>query len=379
MITAPETVQERIGLILPLTGPMASIGARMRDAAQLALPADKGVILDVYDETQEGGPVKAASNAVKAGDKIVLGPITSGSTEKVADVLQVSNVPELAFTSDIRQARPGVWVMGLTPEQQVNRLVESALSEGRKSFAAFLPDNALGHAMGEALAAICQKKGLNVPQVVYHTDNIDSINGSFETLLDIKNDPNADAKPQENTQPSAIDPLGGDISEKTDDSKKPLKPAFDALLLGDTGLNLGHIINILQKYDISTSKVRIMGPMLWKAFDGKLGALKGAWYPAFDDRQRGRYIQKYVEVYHTQPSPVTDFAYDAAALAGALTREHKLDKANLTRKNGFMGLNGTFWLKENGHVKRNLVIYQILPGGGARMIVPKASGSHQKK
>lgn len=375
LLTGEELPKQkpRVGLILPLTGPQASIGLRLREAALLALPNGKEPGLDIFDETQEGGATGAAYKALKAGDKIVLGPLTSGSTEKVAEVLQTAGVPELAFTSDLQQARSTVWIMGLTPEQQVKRLVDAAQAEGRKSFAAFLPDNALGHAMGNALVALCQQSSLELPKVAYHADDENAINTALASFMGQMgaSSGNSDGA-QSSSEPSAIDPLGSEAPAPPVGEKKTpsVKPSFDALLLGDTGLALGHVIDALQERQIGAPQVRIMGPMLWKSFDGKLGALQGAWYPAFDDRLRERYVQNYQAAYHTYPSPVSDFSYDAAALAGALVRDNKLDKANLTRPNGFAGLNGTFWLKSDGHVERSLVIYQILPGGGARMVVP---------
>lgn len=359
----------RVGLILPLTGAQASIGLRLREAALLALPSGKEPGLDIYDETAEGGATGAAYKALKSGDKIILGPLTSSSTEQVANVLQPAGVPELAFTSDVQQARPTVWIMGLTPEQQVKRLVSAAQSEGRKSFAAFLPDNALGHSMGNALVLVCQENGLEPPKLVYHANDETSINTAFASFMDQQTHSDAATAPVA-SEPSAIDPLGGEAPPEQAEKAPSSKVTFDALLLADTGLALGHVIDALQTRHIGAPQVRILGPMLWKSFDGKLGALKGAWYPAFDDRLRERYVQKYQAAYHTYPSPVSDYAYDSAALAGALARDNKLDKANLTRPNGFSGLNGTFWLKDDGRVERSLILYQILPGGGARMVVP---------
>lgn len=376
---------QRIGLILPLSGSRAAIGMRMREAARLALPEGQMPEMDIFDSAQAGGAEKAAHDALAAGDRIVAGPLTAGETAQVADILQPAHVPELAFTSDVQQARPGVWTMGLTPEQQVHRLVDASVAEGRKRFAAFLPDTALGHAMGEGLVAACQEENLEPPKVVYHNDQAEDISSKMADLSAIRSRQAAHDKGDVSSlssedQPSAVNPVpdsansappadGAADAAKTGGKVEP--PPFDALLLGDTGLNLARVITSLKTDHIdSTGPVRILGPMLWRSFDGKLGDLRGSWYVAFDPKQRNGYVQRYQAAYRHAPSPVTDFSYDAVALAAALTRQNALDVESLTRTDGFMGVNGVFRLRADGRVVRDLGIYQILPGGGGQLVIP---------
>lgn len=383
---APQPVEKpaRVGLIVPLSGPHAAIGLRLRDAARLALPDNQPPPMDVFDSAQPAGPAHAAQQALEAGDSIVLGPLTAGDTQAVSSVLQPANVPELAFTSDVAQARPGVWVMGLTPEQQVRRLVDAARVEGRKRFAAFLPDTALGHAMGEGLTLACQEAGLDVPQITFHSSDINDITQKMAQLSrrPVASAGTAQGAATAESGPSAIDPLNeGD--EMTVSSSRPAQkdqtastpsevspPPFDALLLGDTGLDLARVIDALKNNQLLVPQVRILGPMLWRSFDAKLGDLRGAWYVAFDEKQRSGYVQSYQNAYQQKPSPVADFAYDAAALAGALIRQNKLNVATLTQREGYLGVNGLFHLRPDGRMIRALGIYQIAPGGGSQLIVP---------
>ncbi len=385
--TAPVLVEKpaRIGLIVPLSGPHAAIGQRMRDAARLALPENQTPSMDVFDSAQPEGPVHAARQALAAGDKIVLGPLTAGDTQAVASVLQPVSVPELAFTSDVAQAKPGVWVMGLTPEQQVRRLVDAARLDGRKRFAAFLPDTALGHSMGEGLTLACQEAGLETPQIAFHSSDLNDITQKMAQLSHHSlagGTGAAQASPGAESGPSAVDPLndGDEIgasavkSEHTDQptgaASEASPPPFDALLLGDTGLDLARVIDALRTNQLLVPQVRILGPMLWRSFDAKLGDLRGAWYVAFDEKQRSGYVQSYQNAYQQKPSPVADFAYDAAALAGALIRQNKLNVATLTQREGYLGVNGLFHLRPDGRMTRALGIYQIAPGGGSQLIVP---------
>ncbi|MBS1074919.1 penicillin-binding protein activator [Gluconobacter sp. Dm-73] len=373
-----------VGLILPLTGRNASYGMRMRDAAKLALSAKGSPALDVHDTNGPGGTEQAVRDALARGDAILLGPLTATETAAAAPLAINAGKPELAFTSDSTQARPGVWVMGLTPEQQVRRMVDAARATGRKTFAAFLPDNAFGHAMGDGLARACRDAGLKDPQIVFHTMDAQNIDDGLKTLSAIETrQPAAPVVVETPSGPSAIDPTG----EATPDAAAPAgtpspaptpaaqpapipPPPFDALVLADTGLELGRVITALQADHIDSSQVQIMGPALWKAFDGKLGALHGAWYAAPDAHDRLGYVAQYRALYKQAPSPVSDFAYDAAALAGSLIRQGGVTVEALTRPDGYMGVDGLFRLRPDGHVTRALAIYQIQRGGGARIVVP---------
>jgi ABC-type branched-subunit amino acid transport system substrate-binding protein len=144
----------RVGLLLPLSGANAGLGHAMLQAAQLAVDAGgtPRVTLDPQDTagTPEGA-ANAARQAIAAGDGMLVGPVTAPETAAAGPVATAASVPMLAFTSDPAQARPGIWTLGITPGQQVRRLVAAAQSENRSRFAAVLPDSPLGVAMADAM------------------------------------------------------------------------------------------------------------------------------------------------------------------------------------------------------------------------------------
>src|ERR1700751_2244270 len=97
------------------------------------------------------GAAAAARAAIADGCGLILGPLTSPETAAVAPIARAANVAVLAFTNDPSQAQPGVWTLGITPGQQVRRLVAAAQGQGKSQFAGLLPDNDFGHAMAQAL------------------------------------------------------------------------------------------------------------------------------------------------------------------------------------------------------------------------------------
>ncbi|WP_428396072.1 penicillin-binding protein activator [Lichenicoccus sp.] len=357
----------RVGVLLPLTGANAVLGQAMLKSAQLALASPGSPPLDAQD-TAAGGAAKAAQAALDAGDGILLGPLTSLNTAEASPIARSAKVPMLAFTSVVAEAQPGVWVLGITPEQQVRRLVFAAKAEGRMHVAAFLPDNALGNAMAASLDQACADAGLPPPNVVQHGGTMEGINAAMRALADFA-DRRGAIEQKIKDDKASDDPVVRAQADALAQTPIP-PPPFDALLLADTGVQLQEVISVLRYYDVTSTQVRIMGPGLWSAFAGKLGALSGAWFADPDDQDRLGFVQRYQAAYGVAPKPLADISYDAAALARSLAQSGGYSFDALTRPDGFAGVDGTFALQPDGHVRRGLAIFQIQPGGGAAIVQP---------
>ena len=363
---AAAPTSTKVGILLPLSGGNAQLGHDMLQAAQLALASPGSPELDPYDTAP--GATAAAQAAVASGDGILLGPLTSSNTADAAPVATGAGVPMLAFTSDVARAQVGVWVLGETPEQQVHRLVFAAKAEGRSRLAALLPGNALGKAMAASLVQACADAGLPPPRVVQHDESMGSINAQMRSLADFANRRGAIEQKIKDDKANPDPAIQAQADALADEPIPP--PPFDALLLGDTGVQLQEVITVLRYYDVSTSQVRIMGPGLWSAFAGKLGTLAGAWFAAPDSKDRVGFAERYQAKYGVPPKMLADIPYDAAALARNLANSGGYGAANLTRPDGFAGVDGVFALMPDGHVQRGLAIFQIQPGGGAAIVQP---------
>lgn len=382
------TTTRQVGILLPLSGRNGVLGNNMLKAAKLAMADPSSPPLDVRD-TEISGASVAAQQAIAAGDGIILGPLTASETASIAPITTAANVPVLSYTSDVTKAQPNLWVMGVTPEQQVETMVVAAKAEGKTRFAALLPDNALGHALADSLTQVCSENGLASPQISFHSGTSDDISQKLKQLS------NYDSRLQEakthtssdssvktadtdsndsSTSTGLIDdlvppPSNGTDSKKDNNNKLVLSaPPFDALLLGDTGLKLQSVINALKENQIFSKNVRLMGPGLWSAFASKLGKLHGAWYAAPDPSKRQGFVQQYMSKYGTMPKPLADLTYDSSSLVRSLDKLGGYTQENLTRNQGFDGVDGLFTLSKNGHIRRSLRIFEIQPGGGGKLI-----------
>jgi outer membrane PBP1 activator LpoA protein len=358
-----------VALLAPLSGGNAERGRVLAQAAQLALGAPGSPGLSVHDTggTPQGA-AQAAQAALAGGAGIILGPLTGPETAAVAPIAQGAGVAVLAFTSDPAQARPGVWTLGITPGQQVRRLVAAAAAQGKTRFAAVLPDSEFGRALGAALSDSAALASLAAPDIRFHDGSVGSINATMRAIADYggRRGP-VDA--QIRAARAARTAEGRRRAEEIGRSTIP-PPPMDALLLADTGERLGTIASLLAYYDLDAPAVRVLGPTLWAADSVRADAdLRGAWFAAPDPAARAGFDAQYQAQFGAPAPGLADFAFDAAAIARVLAGEGGFSAASLTRAEGFAGVNGVLALQPDGRVRRALALFEIRRGG-SEMVEP---------
>lgn len=359
----------RVALLVPTSGPRADLGQALAQAAQLAMEVPGAPTLDVKDTggTPQGAAA-AAQAAIAEGAGIILGPLMSTETAAVAPVARGANVAVLAFTNDPSQAQPGVWTLGITPGQQVRRLVAAVQAQGRTQIAALLPDNDFGHAMGQALSQAASASGMPSPNIRFHGAGMAAINGAARDLSGYgsRRGP-IDAQIK---QARALGtPEGRRQAQELAKSSIP-PPSFNALLLADvTGEAMEEIVSVLSYYDVDRSHVQIMGPSLWASPSSGSGQVPGAWFAGPDRAARAGLEQSYAAKYGGPPPPVADLAFDAASIARVLSAGGGFSIAALTQPAGFSGADGWLALLPDGQVRRGLAVFRI-ERGGPQMIEP---------
>ncbi len=363
----PTPAGRRVALLVPLTGPNAERGAALANAARLALGVPGSPPLDVLDTGgTPDGAAGAATQALAAGAGVILGPLTNVETAAAARVAQPAGVPVLAFTSDPAQARPGVWPLGITPGEQVRRLVGAVLSHGKNRIAGLLPQNDFGQAMASALTTTATADGVAPPDIRTYPPG-----SPQNTVRELANYAGRVSPLMGQIQAARAehDAAGREKAAQLSRSDVP-PPSFDALLLADTGGALATVTGLLQGYEVGPPDVRILGPALWAAPSARGGAaLNGAWYAAPDPAARAAYDQSYQARYGAPAPGLTDFAYDAASIARVLAQSGGFSLASLCRPEGFAGVDGVFVLQPDGSVRRGLALFEV-QGGGPVMIEP---------
>ena len=351
-----------IAILLPLTGPRSDLGQVLLQAAQLALQGGPGPSLDVLDTGgTAAGAVKATQAAVARGDSVILGPLTSPETASAAPIAHAAGIPVLAFTNDASQSQPGIWPLGISPDQQIRRLVNAAQAQGKTQFAALLPDSDFGRAMATALTKATAADGLTAPEVRMHPPGMASVTASARDLSDYANR-RGPIEAKIKAARALGTPEGRRQAQELSKTPIPL-PSFNVLLLADTADTLQELAAILPYYDIDRSAVQIIGPALWADPSSGSGAFQGAWYAAPDSSTRSNLERDYAAKYGVAPPPLADLAYDAALVAKVILGPRGSDLAILTQPGGFDGTDGWFTLSPDGQVRRGLAVFRIKRGG----------------
>jgi branched-chain amino acid transport system substrate-binding protein len=289
-------------------------------------------VLEVKDTRgTPDGAAQAARDAIEGGARMILGPLTSSETASVAPIARRAGVPVLAFTNDNAQGQPGVWALGITPGQQVRRLLGAVRDTGKGPVAALLPDDDFGKAMGDELSRASAAQGQPAPFV--------RMTGSGRDDID-----------------TAVNELAGL-------SGPGQPPPFGAILLGATGTALKNVASGFAEAKIDRARIQILGPALWGDPASGSAIFVGAWYATSDPDTRRDLIRDYMAKYRDPPPPRADLASDAAAITRVLASQGKMNAAGLTQPAGFSGVDGWLALSPDGQVRRGLAVFQVGRGG----------------
>ena len=362
------TLGRRVAILVPLTGPNAEVGRTLLQAAQLSFAQQGSPTLDAQDTggTPEGAAT-AARTAIGAGAGVLLGPLTNAETAAAAPVARAAGVPVLAFTSDQTQAQPGVWTLGVTPAQQVRRLVLAVASEGKSRIAAVLPQNAFGDALAAGLLAAANEAKLPEPRIVRAPYTFAGFNDALKTVADYSSRRGA-IEAQQRAARASKDADGR--RQAADLGNQPVPPPpMDALFLGATGDILGQVVPLLAFYDIAPAQLRVVGPGIWLRDASRQPALAGAWFAAPDPGARAGFEQQYAAKYSAPARDIASLAYDAAGIARAISAPQGFSVPALERPEGFAGADGLLALRQDGTVRRGLAIFEV-DRGGAHIVQP---------
>lgn len=332
---APVATGTRIGLLLPLSGQQAGLGRTLLQAAEMGLfeVGDDSFTLLVEDTATAAGPDSATRKLLADGANVILGPVFGSDARKVAPIAQGARVPVLAFTNDQSVAQPGLYVMGVTPQDQVERVVQYAASQGMQRFAILAPTSPYGSIVNQSYRNALQHSNAILDEMALYDPNSPDYTGVVEQLsIAYQNDP------------------------------------FDALMLPEGGAKLRQIAPLLSAFQIGPQTVQILGTGLW-ANDPALAqetGLIGGWYATTDPARWQQFADRYAGIYGAPPDQRAGLVYDAITMIVALGKSPMRDfsEAALTNPSGFSGVTGVFRLHPDGTVQRQLAVIEVVPGGG---------------
>ncbi|MBI3433718.1 MAG: penicillin-binding protein activator [Proteobacteria bacterium] len=325
----------KVGLVLPLSaaGNAGIVAQSMRNAAELALAefSSPDIQLLVKDDggTAEGAQ-QATQQALAEGAEIILGPLFAHSVSAAGSAARARGVPVIAFSTDSNVATRGVYLLSFLPESDVERVLAYAVSTGKRSFAAAIPDNAYGTVVEAAFRQIAARRNIRVV---------------------------------------ALERYPIDRQQMQEPLKRVAQAAggADSIFIPDGGDGVPVVAQVLAANGVNLRRVALFGTGLWD--DQRItsnAALQGGVYAAPDNAGFRAFAKRYQARYGSEPVRTATLSYDAVALVAALVKTQGTQRFTpevLTNPSGFAGIDGVFRFRADGANERGLAVLRVTPSG----------------
>ena len=271
-------------------------------------------------------PSRRAQQALDEGAEIILGPLFALTVGPVGQLARARGVPVIAFSTDTNVAARAVYLLSFLPESDVERIIGYAAGQGRRSFAALIPDNAYGTVVEAAFKQAVARRGGRVVALERYPVDREQMQASVRNVAQAASRADAIFIPDgADAVPTIVQTLNAERN------RHQARPAP------------GHR---------ACGKMRRSSPTLSSRGPGMRAPTRPA-SAIFPARYRTRYGQ--------DPVRTASLAYDAVALVAALVKtqgRQRFSEEVLTNSSGFTGIDGLFRFRPDGTNQRGLAVLQ---------------------
>lgn len=333
----PEDDLKRAAVLLPFSHSQSRVRSEaegMLAAIELALFDQAGENFLILPKDTSGRPEMAAERAKEAISEdvdVIIGPLFGSNVEVVNDIARKERVPVIAFSNDRNVAGNGAYLVSITPESEVNSVVQYASRIGVRSYAFLGPDTSYGRRVESALrSAAAQNGGSLIVSRTYGARGEGQEQAAQGVAAAIENQPEGTV----------------------------------AIMIPEQGTRLRSVAPLLPYNGVDVRKLKLLGtgqwndPSVWRE-----PTLFGGIFAAPEPSSSENFKNSYQRIYGSQPRGLASLGYDAAALAIQLAEEDNLSTRGVTDRQGFVGTNGLFRLGRDGLPDRGLAILEISPEG----------------
>ncbi len=393
-----EPAQGVIGVVLPLTSPLARVAEETLQGVLLAAgifdpemrgPQGGGLQVEVRDAA--AAPARAAAairELAERGDVVAaIGPLLRDETQAAAREAEAVGLPLITLTrrEAVAAERPEVFRMGLTRAAEAEALAEHAVQRvGIQRVAILYPRDEYGEEFRTLLWLALEERGAEIVGVAGYDPGATDFAGPIRSLVGYEFlDPETEkllAQREKMLNRAKRLPteeakeLRTEARELTHPDGSPIPPIidFDALFIPDAHDKVGLIAPALAYHQVSG--VRLFGSSGWHHPDLVEIAgrhVEGAFFASgFDPAYPSPVVQEFSRRFEMSFGvPATVFAaqgFDAAnliqlqMLRGATTADSLRDAILATRL--FPGVSGAMALEADGNVNRRPFLVGIQRG-----------------
>lgn len=337
-----RTKPVKIAMLLPLAGldQNAGMAKALKQAGEMALfernnPAVQLIVKD--DKGTAAGARVATEDAIREGAQIIIGPLYARAVEGAAPVARAANVPMLAFSNDIRTAGNGVFLMSFLVEPEVERIIAFAAAQGRKRFAALIPNSDYGRAVEPVFRRAVAQAGGTIEILNFYPP---SANGLLAPAKDVF------------AAMKTAEQAGAPV---------------DALFLPGGSDVLPHLGPLIAYSGIDIKQVKLLGTGAWDYPSiGRDDAFVGGWYPSPDPAGWRGFSERFARTFGSSPPRVASLAFDAVSAAIDMAEsQDRFTPGNITRATGFASIDGTVRFLPTGLPERGLAVLEVQKFGAS--------------
>lgn len=332
-----DTARHRVALLVPLSGANAGVGRSLANATQLAVLDTKAEDVRITTYDTSAGAAAAVQRALADGNRLILGPLLADDARAIAPVARRAGVPVLSFSNDASAAGNGTFVMGYSPAQSIERVVDHASRSGVTQFAGLMPTGMYGERVSTVFLRAVESAGGEVTALETYNRGAPAINAAIARLA---------------------------------------SSPFQAVLIADSATGAVTAIPGIRRV---SPGARVLGTELWNSDSGVGGMtpLNGAWFASVSDSYYRQFAAKYRSRFGASPYRLATLGYDAVLLTVRIARDWRPGTAfpikRLSDRDGFSGLDGAFRFGPDGVAERALEVQEIR-GGTTVTVSPAPSG-----
>ena len=335
-------------VLLPLTNKYKSIGVKIRKSIDLAMlqNTNNNIKFIYFNTGNDFDPNDIQSIIEKSDPRLIVGPLLRENLIKIKPIVNKFKIPVFSFTNDSSLSEKGIWILGFSPFDQINKIIEYAIKCKKEKIAFISVDNSYGQKIHDIVE---NSKMINlIKNKLFIEDKIfknkENLRKTISNFLNYNKSNNKDLL--SNNEYDFIILIGNRnfILELA-----PILTFYDVDLL-KTELFTTSVLNdktLLNEHSLINAKFPLISEKNIDKFN-KLWSL--AWSKSQTDylTRLGYYISK-ISIWVA--SQEVDF-------------EGQIDKG----KNKFSILGNKFIFKKNGNVLRPVSIYKIGKNGLAKKI-----------
>jgi len=362
-LITPDVEKKKIpiALLLPLSGKQKDLGQSLANAATIALfenDINNNIELVLIDskETPEDAK-KAFSEVINRKIKVVIGPVFSSSSETIAKdaiqnkitVISLSNNQELSHKVN---NEGGLFLAGLMPETQIDKIVNYSLDQEKYNFAIIAPNNQYGNTITTIFKKIVKDRDANFITAEFYknSEDIDRVVNRVIKSFSI---------------PAKLKAKKGAVINESD------RTYPQVIFIPESGKILSKIVASINRQNIDERNFQIAGTNQWDDISTLNDRnLLGGWFAAPQNEKFRNFEKTYYQNFGKFPPRISAIAYDMVAAVVNLTITNNEQTPKLSDfinyqpapQNGFNGIDGQFRFLPNGLIQRNLAVLKVSSG-----------------